>query len=452
MTEERSVEAFEAKLTRLARSYTDGAAARPYDDLAAARLAMSARVRRWSPAWRMRGGELGPRVAGVPWLALGAAVTIAVLIAVAVDRTTPRVQTGQPTAVPSAAIASPAVVGPLPTDLLHPWQRPYGVTPDLGRWGSGTLVFTDGALSVASDLLDLSSTSKVDPGTTDELVVAATDGTMGCEVGDAGTYRWEVTGSGTVLTLTVRISDGCKVREQALVGDWVRSDMTGTGFGVTMPAGDYQSMRFDPLGRASMAGGLSFRLPDGWVIAGESDTDVTLLHPQGDGPQPVLTTVITVMARPTLVAPIPDEAPCGAVTDQEEGGTSVDELLAALAARPGVEMSSPTSIEIRGHPATVVDLRLAPDWTGACKDGTDSLVGIALLRVAGQATGQATGPLLAVTAQHPFRLVLVDLGEGRTVAIAAFGIGDDPSAVTSIPTADAMPVIESFEFQSTSGN
>ena len=90
----------------------------------------------------------------------------------------------------------------------------------------------------------------------------------------------------------------------------------------------------------------------------------------------------------------------------------------------------------------MLDLRLAPSWTGGCLDaGWPDRRDADPCRV-----GTEVGPVCGIAPTMPVRLILLDLGDGRTMAIGIFDLGPSEPAQFDEQVAEAMPVIESFEF------
>ena len=89
----------------------------------------------------------------------------------------------------------------------------------------------------------------------------------------------------------------------------------------------------------------------------------------------------------------------------------------------------------------MLDLHLASGWTGGCQQPDGPIIGMPLLL--GLESERSAG--VGLVPESPIRLILLDLGAGRTMAIAIFAVGPMP-AVFQQQVADAMPVIESFAF------
>jgi hypothetical protein len=280
------------------------------------------------------------------------------------------------------------------------------------------------------------------------LVVTATADTRGCAIGDVGAYDWSLAGSDTVLTLTAIRADACHVREQALAGDWVRSDFPPAG-GVGLPAGTYLTGTFDPFGDPTTPMRLMYTIPGGWDVIEENQT-VTFVGHHPAEVSPGLNpsdSFILVMAQPRITAaPAPGTA-CGPalVRDAPGVGTGLDALVAAIRGRPGVVSTTPVPIAIGGHEGTLLDLQLAPSRTGGCVAPEGPVVGLVFLHEA----GSTTGPLVGLEPGNPLRLILVRLTSEKTMAIAIYDVGSSPSLFAP-HQAEVMPVVQSFEFRAPS--
>ena len=101
----------------------------------------------------------------------------------------------------------------------------------------------------------------------------------------------------------------------------------------------------------------------------------------------------------------------------------------------------PTEVTFGAFSGLMLDVRLAPSWTGGCMSPGGRVVGTQILRAG------STGAVVGVGPDAPVRLFLVDLADGHTLAIVIFGITPSPSASFDEQAARAMPIVESFELQ-----
>ena len=71
------------------------------------------------------------------------------------------------------------------------------------------------------------------------------------------------------------------------------------------------------------------------------------------------------------------------------------------------------AVTIGGYEGQLLDLRLAPSWTKACLGPEGPIAGSLILKSA----GAGPGPLVGLSPDVPVRLILLDLGNGRTMAV-----------------------------------
>jgi hypothetical protein len=433
MTERPTIEPFETRFDGRVRAYTDAATARPFDALAASRTAMASQSARGWVRGGPGAGPSGQRSVGVRWAVAGLAVVLVGVVGVGL--------LGRAWVSSSPSPAAPTG-GPIPDVLRHSWQRPLPVAPGPDLLGSGSLILASGQLQSRRDPDAAASTSAVGATDIDTLAVTATGETVGCAVGDVGTYRWLVEGKGTVLTLTAIGTDACAVREDALAGPWVRADLPPPVDGAApMSSGTYETSSFDPVGDPAAPIRLGYTVPKGWKVK-EDRPDSFLLHLLRDAPQgqPATDSFLSLMAQPRMAADFTDGAACGPVEDAPGVGRGLDDLVAAIRARPGVVSTPPVALTIGGYEGQLLDLRIAPDWTGGCLAPEGLIVAIPILQ------GAEPG-VFGVEPDHPIRLILLDLGDDRTLAIGISDIGPAQPSLFEAHMAEVMPVVESFEFR-----
>ncbi len=273
-------------------------------------------------------------------------------------------------------------------------------------------------------------------------MVTAKAGTSGCGPGDVGVYRFVLEGKDTFVTLTSVGADACAAREAALTGPWVRADMPPPDEGLTLSPGTYDTTGFDPFADDAVPGRQSYTVPAGWKVKEDSAT-AFVLHYLADASagQPVRDTFIFELARPRLAAAFKDGAICGPFGDEPGVGQGVDDIVAALVARPGVVSTSPEAVSVSGYEGTLLDLSVAPSWTGGCVAPEGPMVGIPVLR----GSGGELGPTIGLVPDAPIRLILVDVGGGRTMAIAVACSAAPGTSQFDAQLKAAMPVIESIE-------
>ncbi|HLO36550.1 MAG TPA: hypothetical protein VK194_10725 [Candidatus Deferrimicrobium sp.] len=446
MTEGRATEQFETRFAGRIRAYTDPATERRVDALAIARSAMSSqRATGWSQH-RLGAGLLGRGIAGVGWAGAVAAIALIGLVGVAVLGRPSDSAIGPLPTPPTTSTSSPAASagGPVPDVLRHSWQRPLPVMPGLDRWATGFLSMDLGRMDFGPEPGAAASRTAIAAAGLDTLVATATVETRGCATGDIGAYRWSVEGSGTVLTLTPISADACPAREEVLAGQWVRSDLPlPEGEGTPLPPGTYRTSAFDPFDDPGVSGQLSYTVPDGWKVKEDKGATFVLHHlPDAAAGQSSTDAFVALFAHPRLAADYAEGATCGPVAAAPGVGGGLDDLAAAIVARPGVTSSAPAAVTIGGTVGRSLDLQLATSWTGGCLAPGGRIVALPILVEA----GSAPGPVVGLEPDQSVRLVLLDLTGGRIVAVVVYG--NDTSRPTGLDAlvAEAMPVVESFGF------
>ena len=452
MTENQAMEPFETRFARRVRTYTDPATERRIDPLAISRTAMSSHS---APSWwrrRLGAGLLGWRVAGGRWAVASVAVLLIGVVGIAISGRSSDSGIGlQPT---SAAPSTPATAsslnaaasagGPVPDALRHSWQRPLPITPGGDPWGTGFLILASGRIDFGVEPGPGASASSGTAGGPDTIVATATVETQGCAIGDIGTYSWLLEGKDSVLTLTAIGPDVCATREEALAGQWVRSDFPGgPGEGATLEPGTHETSSFDPFGDPARSGQLSFTVPAGWKVKEDQPGSLLLHHLVDASPtRPASDSFIAVFAQPRMSADFTNGAPCGPVGTAPGVGHGVNDMVAAIAARPGVVSTTPAAVTIGHFEGQMLGLQLAPSWTGGCVAPEGPVVAMPVL----VDTRSEPGPVIAISRDHPVRVILLDITEGRTLAITIFS--DEPTQPSAFGAlvADVMPVVESFEF------
>jgi hypothetical protein len=116
-------------------------------------------------------------------------------------------------------------------------------------------------------------------------------------------------------------------------------------------------------------------------------------------------------------------------------GTSVSAALASLTGDPRVVATAPQTITIDGRAGQMVDLRVAPTWTGTC----DWSAGKGAVIIVSATT---TGPAFGTGGSGRDRYIFLDVG-GSVVAI---DLGTPTDADHEAFLAEAMPIVESIRF------
>jgi hypothetical protein len=250
-------------------------------------------------------------------------------------------------------------------------------------------------------------------------------------------------GKGTVLTLTAISPDACAAREEALAGPWVRSDLPKPPDGVPMEPGTYVTSALDLFGAPEVYGQLSYTVPDRWKVK-EDRAGTFLLHhlPDDSAGPPSTDSFLHVFTQPRMVADYAEGAICGEHSAAPGVGRGVADLVAAIIARPGVVSTPPSAVTIGGYEGQMLDLQLAPSWTGGCQAPDGPIVAMPILDGMEFEMGAGVG----LGPNDSFRLILLDLTGGRTLAVAVFAAGPSLPSQLEAQAAGAMPIIESFEF------
>ena len=100
----------------------------------------------------------------------------------------------------------------------------------------------------------------------------------------------------------------------------------------------------------------------------------------------------------------------------------------------GLNTTEPTSISIGGRSGQALDISIDPSWTGLCEEGDPDTTPIVTY----------LNPGLGLRGDQRARLILLDLGDGDVVAIGIW-TRDQASFDAFVP--EAMPVVESFQFE-----
>jgi hypothetical protein len=444
MTESRTIEPFETRLAGRIRSYTDPATERRIDALAVSRTAISSQRASGWPQRRLGTGSFGRRFGDAR---LAVALVAAILIGVAGVAVLGRLSSTSvgpqqtPTISPTPGPATPAV-GPIPDELRHSWQRPSAILPGLDRWGTGALTLTSDSMGLGAEPDGAASTSGITAAGPETLTVTATAETLGCAIGDLGSYRWAIEGKGTVMTLTAIGADACSAREAALAGQWVRSDLpTPVSVDATLAPGTYMTTAFDPFDKPGAVGQLSYAVPQGWKVKDDLPTTF-VLHRLASPGQPSADAFVVIFAGPQMAADFAKGATCDSSGEAPGVGHRVDDIVAAIRVRPGLVSTPPASVIVGGAPGKIVDLHLVPSWTRGCQAPDGPVIAMPILL----ASGSGPRPMVAIDPAHPLRLILLDLGDGRTMSVAISSFDPSQPAAFAAQVADVMPIVESFRF------
>ena len=338
---------------------------------------------------------------------------------------------------PSASPSASASAIPVPAELRHPFIGALRQHPDI-QASQDRSVITFASLSFAyNDTYFLSTASSP---AANQIQLVAQNVAGGCAVGDVGLYSWALSPGGSKLTVTAD-SDACSSRAAVIAGEWQRSACRRSDnfcLGALEP-GRYSSQYFTPALKKDATwradfGALSYTVPEGWANSGDWPDTYTLMtaaaYASGAPNEGrVVPDQITLLARPAAAIL---HADC-AERPEPGVGISAKELVAWIMSHPGIVATPAGSMKIDGLDATIIDLRLAPDWTETCDDQQPFIA----------------APLYigayhwSVNEGDRFRTVLLDLPGGNAVAIVVDS--EDPATIDALVDR-AMPIISSFDF------
>jgi hypothetical protein len=353
--------------------------------------------------------------------------------------------TPAPSASPSGASPSAAIT---PEELQYAWLGEVVEAPGLpsGRDRS-VLQFGQSTVQLASTPagLLLSDVEIVELGV---IEVASSNPTGDCTPGDVGRYSWSLSPKGSLLRLTAT-NDDCESRRAAFEGEWQRADCKNPDnlcLG-DLEAGTYKSQFIGPRldeGEPWTAnfGAFSYTVPDGWSNTADFPDNYVLMRSADyavstdtkDGTKDL----IEFTARPGIALQNPECEP----QVKPDTGRSVDELISHVAQHPGLTTSAPQSITIDGHPGRMIDVSIAPSWTGRCPEVPDPI--LILFTEAGR---DMTGSGLeqpGLWRTDKVRLVLLDLGDGDVLLVSI--VARDPADFDGLMN-ETMPIVESLTFK-----
>jgi hypothetical protein len=173
---------------------------------------------------------------------------------------------------------------------------------------------------------------------------------------------------------------------------------------------------------------LAVTAPSGWTV---DDSDRTfLLTPPAGGP--VTGRSIGVMSGPFVTFSDPsceDQAPAAV-------GSSVADVVASVVADPRLVATAPRGITIDGQTGQMVDLGVAPGWTGTC-DWSGGKGAVLIV------SATTTGPAFGVGGTGRDRYAFLDVN-GWVVAI---DIGTPEGSDFDAFVSEATPIVESLRFK-----
>ena len=353
------------------------------------------------------------------------------------------------TTASEAPTGPPPSLAATPEELRYPWLGevvdapglPSGRDRSILQIGPSTVELDTDPFPVVSS--DVTSAD----GNTLRLVAQDSSGGA-CVPGDVGLYTWSLSPKGSLLEL-VATSDECETRRAAFEGQWQRSACKNTDnlcLG-DLEAGTYRSQFIGPRldeGEAWRAnyGAISYTVPDGWANTYDFPDNYVLMrsadYAVATEPKDGATDLIEVSTRPGIA--VQDEE-CTPLVKPDTGG-SVDELISHVTQHPGLTASVPQPITIDGHAGQMVDVSIAPSWTGGCPGDPERV--LLLFTERGRDMTTSGNEQWAVWKTDKTRIVLLDLGGGDVVLIDI--VARDPANFEAL-VAEAMPIVESFTFK-----
>jgi hypothetical protein len=358
--------------------------------------------------------------------------------------------TPSPSMAPSPSISPRPSVSPVPDALRARWMGSERPVPTIVAAAGTILNFNDdGTFFITQSNMNenhylRSSASPTGDGQfrLESLVV---DG-GGCLVGDVGLYRWSMSPSGRILTVTAD-SDTCSTRLAAVPGVWwlEACKNTNTNCLGDLDAGTYKSQYITPrldLTRDWVApdfGAVTYTVPDGWANSADFPEHLTL-KPSADfalegqaGAEG--SHEIEVDVQPAATE---QNADCTSA-ELTSVPRTVSGLVHWIQGLPSLTSSASTAITIDGHRGQWLDVRVNPTWKKSC--GTETRPIAALLTSPGE---PSTADVFAIVAGERVRLVFLDLGDGDLVQIHVYS---SDSARFDALVQQAMPIIESLRFE-----
>jgi len=279
----------------------------------------------------------------------------------------------------------------------------------------------------------------------DTLLLRATDDAIGCAPGAAATYRYTTSAGGLILTISA-VQDACPDRAAALAGTWYRAAATcesGTALCLReLEAGTFKSVNLDlrtthaEIGTYDPTfGALTYTVPDGWAVSRDSRTQLWLnpIAEHVKNPE-ARERSLSVFARVAAYSQA-DGCPYEALDPPIDA--TPDAFATWIAGRPSLDAGPIHAITIDGHPGRWLDVRLSASWTSACPWSDGTPYAPLLFFEDGEEGSDGVG--LGETERYVF----LDL-DGSVVFIS---ISASAPASFEDFAAQAMPIVESFEFR-----
>lgn len=209
--------------------------------------------------------------------------------------------------------------------------------------------------------------------------------------------------------------------------DWPDTWRTCEGEGAcrnTMQAGTYTTGALTPA--------LTYTVTDGWQNPEDMVGDFLLVVPGATADEIAAGTADAIAVHASVRA---TNRECAteelADSDQPGVGRTPADLAAEFQARPGLATTSPKPVTIGGLNGLVMDIRIAPNWTGTCMLDVPTVTFMGGVRPSDFGTGVQRGMAI--------RLYLLAHGDG-TIAVEIDVVGDGSNLDTY------APIVESFQF------
>ena len=388
---------------------------------------------RWTPGRQI---HMSPRT-----FALVGALTLALVIGGSLI-TGSQSQIAQPTQSPSP------VPSGLYQSLIGQWAGAPRVVTELGRSDIVRATFAAAGRWDFSGTTVPSNRFRSDVAVTapGRLTLTTTAASNRCQLGDVGSYRYELSPGNKRLTLSAE-TDTCAERIAAAEGDWVRNDCQ-TGSGIAggdwdcygdLEAGTYKSREVDLRdeiveGRTVPIayGALTFTVPDGWTHVADNATRFWLMPSAQYGRvhDGVPLDGLWVFGHPQAAS----QADVFPFEPQPGVGLTPSDLMSFITSLPGVKTSNVQDVSINGRTGARVDIQLDPSWKKTCPwHGDDPIKPFLYVNTGVDGADLSTR----------LRMVFLDIGHGDTVAVEIAGV--DPARWDAL-LAEAMPIVESFVF------
>jgi hypothetical protein len=269
----------------------------------------------------------------------------------------------------------------------------------------------------------------------DSLRLQLVGDSAGCHSGDVGTYTFTLSPTGRALTLHTAV-DPCASRVAAISGDWVRADCPPPGWCLgDLDPGRHVSAAFNPWTPPQAwqydYGRFSYVVPEGWRNTEDGGDGYALAKqnaPAGTDAGIHIWQDIVPNAQTATCA----NAPAPGVSHTARA------IATWLASLPSLRTTAPKSVTVGGLHGYTLDLSMNPASKSTCPwmNGKPA----ASLFINSDPSSQFGW---GIGLDGSMRAFLVDLGPRRTLLIEIEGT---TRATWKALVADAMPVVESFQF------